>query len=89
MISKSEERRNQILVGAFKLFLVKEYANVTTADFEIVGLSKDLCYDRMSPLLAGSLIIYGGTAHEFKGAEYYTEGILDIDVLVRKSNHCA
>ena len=27
MISKSEERRNQILVGAFKLFLVKEYAD--------------------------------------------------------------
>ena len=87
-MSKAEEHRNQILVEAFKLFLVKEYANVTTADFEIVGLSKDLCYDRMSPLLAGSLIIYGGTAHEFKGAEYYTEGILDIDVLVRKNNHC-
>ncbi len=88
-MSKAEEHRNQILVEAFKLFLVKEYANVTTADFEIVGLSKDLCYDRMFPLLAGSLIIYGGTAPEFKGAEYYTEGILDIDVLVRKSNHCA
>ena len=28
-MSKSEERRNQILVGAFKLFLVKEYADVS------------------------------------------------------------
>lgn len=28
MISKSEERRNQILVGAFKLFLVKECMGV-------------------------------------------------------------
>ncbi|WP_018358980.1 hypothetical protein [Porphyromonas levii] len=41
MASKSEERRNQILVGAFKPFLVKEYADVTTADLEeIIGLSR-------------------------------------------------
>lgn len=45
MISKSEERRNQILVGAFKLFLVKEYADVTTADLEeIIGLSRGAIY---------------------------------------------
>ncbi|PWL98124.1 MAG: TetR/AcrR family transcriptional regulator [Clostridiales bacterium] len=45
MISKSEERRNQILVGAFKLFWVKEYADVTTADLEeIIGLSKGAIY---------------------------------------------
>ena len=55
-MSKAEEHRNQILVEAFKLFLVKEYANVTTVDFEIIGLSKGLCYDRILPLLAGSLI---------------------------------
>lgn len=45
MISKSEERRNQILVGAFKLFLVKEYADVTTVDLEeIIGLSRGAIY---------------------------------------------
>lgn len=45
MMSKSEERRNQILVGAFKLFLVKEYADVTTADLEeIIGLSRGAIY---------------------------------------------
>lgn len=45
MISKSEERRNQILVGAFKLFWVKEYADVTTADLEeIIGLSRGAIY---------------------------------------------
>ena len=45
MISKSEGRRNQILVGAFKLFLVKEYADVTTADLEeIIGLSRGAIY---------------------------------------------
>ena len=45
MISKSEERRNQILVGAFKLFLEKEYADVTTADLEeIIGLSRGAIY---------------------------------------------
>jgi len=45
MISKSEERRNQILVGVFKLFLVKEYADVTTADLEeIIGLSRGAIY---------------------------------------------
>lgn len=45
MISKSEERRNQILVGAFKLFWVKEYADVTPADLEeIIGLSRGAIY---------------------------------------------
>ena len=34
-----------LLVGAFKLFLVKEYADVTTADLEeIIGLSRGAIY---------------------------------------------
>ncbi len=44
MISKSEERRNQILVGAFKLFLEKEYADVTTADLEEIAGNKQSRY---------------------------------------------
>lgn len=45
MTSKSDERRNQILVGAFKLFLAKEYADVTTANLEeIIGLSRGAIY---------------------------------------------
>ncbi len=44
-MSKNEESRNQILAGAFKLFLVKEYADVTTADLEeIIGLSRGAIY---------------------------------------------
>lgn len=44
-MSKSEERRNQILVGAFNLFLTKEYADVTTSDLEeIIGLSRGAIY---------------------------------------------
>ncbi len=39
-MTKKEERRYNILLGAFRLFLVKEYADVTTADIEeITGLS--------------------------------------------------
>ena len=44
-MSKSEKRRDQILAGAFKLFLVKEYADVTTADIEeITGFSRGAIY---------------------------------------------
>lgn len=33
-MNKKEERKNNILIGAFKLFLSKEYADVVTADLE-------------------------------------------------------
>ncbi|EIM32997.1 hypothetical protein [Prevotella bivia] len=33
MVDK-EERKNNILLGAFKLFLSKEYSDVVTADLE-------------------------------------------------------
>lgn len=44
-MTKKEERRYNILLGAFRLFLVKEYADVTTADLEeITGLSRGAIY---------------------------------------------
>lgn len=44
-MTKKEERRYNILLGAFRLFLVKEYADVTTADIEeITRLSRGAIY---------------------------------------------
>lgn len=44
-MSKSEERRNLILVGASRLFLVMAYTDVTTADLEeVIGLSSGAIY---------------------------------------------
>jgi len=44
-MNKKEERRNNILLGAFKLFMSKEYANVTTSDLEeVTGVSRGAIY---------------------------------------------
>ena len=44
-MSKKEEKQNNILSGAFKLFLTKEYANVITADLEeITGVTRGAIY---------------------------------------------
>lgn len=44
-MDKKEERRNNILVGAFKLFLSKDYADVVTADLEeITGVTRGAIY---------------------------------------------
>ena len=44
-MNKKEERRNNILLGAFKLFMSKEYANVTTSDVEeVTGVSRGAIY---------------------------------------------
>lgn len=44
-MNKKEERKNNILIGAFKLFLSKEYADVVTADLEeITGVTRGAIY---------------------------------------------
>lgn len=44
-MDKKEERKNNILVGAFKLFLSKDYADVVTADLEeITGVTRGAIY---------------------------------------------
>lgn len=44
-MNKKEERKNNILVGAFKLFLSKEYADVVTADLEeVTGVTRGAIY---------------------------------------------
>ena len=50
-MNKKEERRNNILLGAFKLFMSKEYANVTTSDLEeVTGVSRGAIYYKGSVL---------------------------------------
>lgn len=44
-MNKKEERKNNILTGAFKLFLNREYANVITADLEeATGVTRGAIY---------------------------------------------
>lgn len=76
-MSKSEERRNQILVGAFKLFLVKEYADVTTADLEeIIGLSRGAIYYKVKNKEGLYMAVIDKFVFEFLSDALKREGII-------------